>query len=115
VNEQLAQNADPFTKRMVSRTLAGADFLVVDAPEMAARCRALAGVKVPTRVVHLGVDTKRFRPGYKEEANRWRESLKINDGTIVLFSMRALSELYNHHLILEAFALALPCQACLRS
>jgi glycosyltransferase involved in cell wall biosynthesis len=75
---------------------------------MTARCEMLTGRHIPSEMLHLGVDTDQFRGGLCSERSELRAQLKISDDDVLLSSMRALSPLYNHDLILDAFASSLP-------
>ena len=108
VNLQLQQGFDPTWRAFVIEALSGASLTIVDAPAMAQRCEALTGRHVRSEMLHLGVDTERFRSGLTLERSRMRAKLKICDNDVLLSSMRGLTETYNHELILEAFAQSLP-------
>ena len=108
VNERLEPGANPKLRRMTGKALAAADVVTADAEDMRAKCTELAGKSVRLELVHLGIDTTRFRPGYAEEASRRRRQLGISEDTVILFSIRAIHPVYNHHLVLDAFARALP-------
>jgi glycosyltransferase involved in cell wall biosynthesis len=88
--------------------LTGASLTIVDAPDIPARCEELAGRPIPSEMLHLGVDTDRFCAGLTSERSKLRGQLNISPDDVLLSSMRALSPLYNHDLILDAFALSLP-------
>ena len=88
--------------------LSGASLTVVDAPDIPARCEVLAGRPIPTEMLHLGVDTDRFRAGLASERSKLRGQLNISHDAVLLSSMRALSPLYNLDLILEPLASSLP-------
>ncbi len=107
VNANLLPGADPDEKGIASRSLAGADLTIVDAPDMSEKCAILAGREIMTEHLHLGVNTKIFRPGYSEVTIEWRRRLQIPQDAKVIVSIRALSSNYNHHLIMDAFAQAL--------
>ncbi|MCM0081187.1 glycosyltransferase family 4 protein [Geomonas sp. Red32] len=108
INQFFLAGHDENQRRMIGATLAGADLTIVDAPTMADKCCQLAGRLIPTTFLHLGVDTVRFAPGYREEALAWRERLGIPADATVFLSPRGWGESNGHHLILEAFARALP-------
>ncbi len=93
-------------KQVVGKALAGASTIIVDSKEMVERCANLAGGPVHTQLLHLGVDTRLFKPGYQAEARQWRKKLNLSENAKVLLSIRGLSLLYRHHLILKAFAKA---------
>src|SRR6202040_3061874 len=88
--------------------LSGASLTIVDAPDVAARCEMLVGRSIPSEMLHLGVDTDQFCGGLSSERAKLRAKLNISDDDVLLSSMRALSPLYNHDLILKAFAASLP-------
>jgi glycosyltransferase involved in cell wall biosynthesis len=104
INFQIEQEVDVEWRAFVTEALSGASLTIVDAPGMAARCDMLTGRHVPSEMLHLGVDTDRFRSGLLTERREMRAKLDISDDAVLLSSMRAMSGLYNHELILEAFA-----------
>ncbi|GFO53231.1 hypothetical protein GMSM_02380 [Geomonas sp. Red276] len=108
INQFFLAGHDENLRRMIGATLAGADLTIVDAPTMAQKCSLLAGRQIPTTFLHLGVDSGRFTPGYREEALAWRQRLGIPANATVFLSPRGWGESNGHHLILEAFARALP-------
>ncbi len=55
----------------------------------------------------LGVEADRFHPTVPEAAD-WRRKLQIPEGAKVVLSGRGWAPIYQHHLILEAFARARP-------
>ncbi|MBM4032643.1 MAG: glycosyltransferase family 4 protein [Planctomycetes bacterium] len=104
INQHFLPTADPNERRVIGQALAGADLVIVDEPTMAEKCSALAGRKLHTELLHLGVDTRAFRPGYHEAAEQWRRQLGVPPEAKVLLSARVCRWMYNHHLILDAFA-----------
>lgn len=112
INKQFLPGADQRARqqarRMIGETLAGADMVIGHAPDITAKCALLAGSELHTEVLTFGVDTKVFRPGYREAAIELRHRFDIPLGATVLLSIRGLMPTYGHHLILEAFAQALP-------
>jgi glycosyltransferase involved in cell wall biosynthesis len=104
INNHFLPSHDAKARERASETLAAAAVVIVDAAGMERKCAMLAGRSVPAEMLHLGVDTERFRPGYRAEAQAWRQKLGIPENAVVLVSMRALTPIYNHDLILEAFA-----------
>lgn len=109
INEHFKPDFNPKVARhLIGETLRGADLLIIDAPEMAQKCAYLAGQEVRTVLLHLGINTKFFRPGDHEANVRWRHKLSIPTDAVVFLSARALQPFYNHHFILHAFYLAKP-------
>lgn len=108
VNDQFLPAATPRYREMIGAAIGGADLTVVDAPTMDEKCAALAGREVPTALIHLGLDTHRFSPGYRQEALAWRKRLQIPAEARVFLSQRAWGPSYGHHTLLEGFAAALP-------
>ena len=104
INEHLEAGADPGLRAYAIEALSGACLTIVDSPAMTARCETLAGRHIPSEMLHLGVDTDQFRGGLCSERANLRAQLKISDDDILLSSMRQLTPLYNHDLILDAFA-----------
>jgi glycosyltransferase involved in cell wall biosynthesis len=108
INAHFEAGSDPVWRAFAIEALSGASLTIVDAPAMIARCEMLTGRHIPSEMLHLGVDTDQFRAGLCSERSRLRAQLKISDDDVLLSSMRALSPLYNHDLILDAFASSLP-------
>lgn len=108
INFQIEREVNSEWRAFVTEALSGASLTIVDAPGMAARCEMLTGRHLSSEMLHLGVDTERFRSGLSSERNRMRARLNIADNDVLLSSMRAMSGLYNHELILDAFAQSLP-------
>jgi glycosyltransferase involved in cell wall biosynthesis len=108
INELLGLEADPVRRACAIEALSGAALTIVDAPMMTARCEVLTGRHAPSVLLHLGVDTDQFRGGLCSERFKLRAQLGISDDDVLLSSMRGLSSLYNHDLILDAFVSSLP-------
>jgi len=97
------------TRECLMRGLAlrDADKIIIDDNSIIDKCNILAGEKIPTEYLHLGVDIKCFQRDHTEEINAWRTKLNIEKNTIVLFSPRIWKKLYSHMEILEAFSCAI--------
>jgi glycosyltransferase involved in cell wall biosynthesis len=108
INQHFQDSADAEYRGRTAEALAKADMVIGDATDILDKCVKLAGRSVPTELLPLGIDTKLFRPGYENEAREWRRGLDIPADAIVLLSIRALTPLYGHHDILEAFQQATP-------
>ena len=108
INDHFESESDPARRAYAIEALSGAALTIVDAPAMTARCEMLTGRHVRSVLLHLGVDTDRFRGGLRSERSKLRAQLGISDDDVLLSSMRGLSSLYNHDLILDAFASSLP-------
>jgi glycosyltransferase involved in cell wall biosynthesis len=108
INEHFEAGFDPVWRALAIEALSGASLTIVDAPGIAERCEILAGRHISSEILHLGVDTNQFRGGLRSQRSELRAQLKISDDDVLLSSMRALAPLYNHDLILDAFAHSLP-------
>jgi glycosyltransferase involved in cell wall biosynthesis len=108
INLHFEAGADPVRRAHTIEALSSASLTIVDARALVEKCEMLAGRHIPSEVLHLGVDTTLFRGGLNRERAEVRAQLKISGDAVLISSMRALSALYNHDLILEAFASALP-------
>ena len=108
INQHFLPNADIEYRRMIVQVLASSNMIIVDSSDMPRKCETLAGCKLPIEMLPLGIDTNLFRPNYYEAAQEWRKKLTIPIDTKVLLSNRGWSESYGHHMVLEAFANALP-------
>ncbi len=84
--------------------LRSADHITADSYAMLERCKAVAGQKIPGSLFFFGIDTKRFKPGYENEAQAWRQELGIGLGTKVLVSVRSLRRYMGHHHVIESIA-----------
>src|SRR6266496_1859712 len=107
LNSQFLSGARLDEISMAAQALSSADITIVDAPDMHEKCSRLAGKQIRTEELHLGADTRLFKPD-SEAAITWRHKLDIPAGAKVLVSIRAMASRYGHHHILEAFARALP-------
>jgi glycosyltransferase involved in cell wall biosynthesis len=105
LNSQFLSDAEPRSVKIAAAALTRADVTVVDAPDMHEKCNRITGRTIRTEELHLGADTKLFKPNGNGQA--WRQKLNLPADAKVLFSMRAMAAKYRHHLILEAFANAL--------
>ena len=93
----------------VARTmLKVADAIVVEAPGLVEKCQSWISAFQRVDLIHLGTKTQNFRPQPAKYVDQWRRSLDITAETKVLLSPRGWSKFYNHHQILEAYALAYP-------
>lgn len=108
INAHFEIGSDAAWRACAIEALSGASLTIVDAPCMIERCEMLAGRPIPSEMLHLGVDTDQFRGGLCSERSELRAQLGISGDSVLISSMRALTPLYNHHLILDAFAQCLP-------
>lgn len=104
INRHFAPDADPVYRETIGRSLAAADLILVDSIDMFEKCTVLAGQELPIKRYRLGIDTTKFRPGYREEALVWRQKLSIPDDALVYLHNRALGPCYGHSTLLMAFA-----------
>lgn len=108
INKYFQDPPETTDKERVRDALLAAEVVIVESPAMQSRCEALAGRHITTRFLHLGVDTTQFHPSNSEHSLLLRSNWNIPQHAVVFVSMRALAPRYNHHLILRAFALAVP-------
>jgi D-inositol-3-phosphate glycosyltransferase len=96
--------ADNPLRRKVVAALRAIDHLIVDSDDMAATAEQLAGKKMSTTVLPIGIDTVQFRPGLYQQRKEWRERLGIGLDATVLISARQLGANYRPAEIIIAFA-----------
>jgi glycosyltransferase involved in cell wall biosynthesis len=104
INNCLLPGAEPIHSQLVGKALLEADKVIVPNTNLAERCNILAGKPVNTETVFWGVDPDLFYPGYQTEAKRWKEKLEIPEKGQVILSIRALTPIYRHEIILKAFS-----------
>lgn len=104
---------DP-VRRRIGAALRELDLLIVDCDDIAVTANQLAGTKIPTAMLPIGIDTKLFRPELPEARRQWRERLQIEPDAVVFLSARQLGAIYRPGEILAAYA-ALPAGARERS
>ena len=95
---------DPAERRRVASTIARADCITADSPEVLQRCELLAGRPVPSKLLFFGIDPELFKPGYAQEARDLRQRLGIPSGSKVILSPRRGHPSLGQRHILEAFA-----------
>ncbi len=95
---------DQATERIVS----AAQALIVESPALASavRRRYPAGPRVLT--IPLGINVLHFHGDNARQRAQWRHNLRIADDVFVLLSARGWGRIYQHDLIVRAFALARP-------
>jgi glycosyltransferase involved in cell wall biosynthesis len=98
-----APEDDP-ARRRLSAALQRLDMLIVDCDDIADTAQMLAGTRVPTAMLPIGIDTNLFRPDLPDERRRWRDKLQIESGATVLLSARQLGAIYRPREIICAFA-----------
>lgn len=98
----------PSAPDRVGYLLAATDALLVESPALLAKSRALVRDSCRVALLPLGVDPDRFRPWDPLAVASLRDGYGIEREAVVLLSPRGWAELYGHHLIVEAFALAQP-------
>lgn len=94
--------------REAHEVLEQAAALIVESPALQQACLALPNKPRRVELIPLGVDTRRFHPGYDAERKHWRHALNVPENAFVLLSPRGWGRAYQHVLILGAFALARP-------
>jgi glycosyltransferase involved in cell wall biosynthesis len=105
--------SDP-VRRRISTALRQLDLLIVDSDELAVTAESLAGVRVPSALLPIGIDTQLFQPDLPEQRRHWREQLQIEADAFVFLSARQLGAIYRPREIIAAFA-AMPAAARERS
>ncbi len=108
INNLFFAEADPAYYREIGSVLGKVDLLLADSLDIIAKCEELAGRPINSKLLSFGVDTNLFKPGYEQEVSELKGKLDIPKDAKVLFSIRGWNRHYRHHLILEAFARALP-------
>ena len=104
----LFDNRDSVRFRSVAFALRNADLVLVDSMDLIEKCKEIGGGNVKVKHFQPGIDTKLFSPRYRHSSSDLRRQSRIPGQAKVIVSIRALMARYNHHLILEAFAIALP-------
>lgn len=107
INQTRDRDFDPAARTRIAEALKRCALLIGDSADLIEQAEALAGRRLRSLSLPIGIDTGFFRPGFDAEAAAWRRRLAIPPDAPVILSPRALRELYGHHLIIEAFA-ALP-------
>lgn len=96
--------ADPGGDReRVGLALRRAALVIVDSSDLVAVATRIAGAPLTTLLLPIGIDTRRFRPGFAREAAALRAELGVPEGAMLFLSPRALSRRYGHEAILRAF------------
>ena len=92
--------------RGVEALVRSVDALIVNSPAVAigAERRFDAGPKVVS--ITQGVDTRRFRPAQESQRRQWRQNLAVPNDAFLMISPRGWADLYNHDLIVRAWAMA---------
>lgn len=88
--------------------LKAADVLIVETPNLVDKCKAWMNQFQKVELMPLGTKTQSFCPQPAKYVAQWRRALSIPPEAKVLFSPRGWGELYGHHQILEAYAMAYP-------
>ena len=88
--------------------LNGAQAVIFNTEAYVEPCRGLLPASVRVEVHHESVDTTAFKPGGAAARLQSRRALHLPAEGCILLSGRGWDPIYNHHLVLEAFALALP-------
>ena len=104
LNDATRLRADDPLRQAVAAALQLIDHLIVDSDDMVATAEQLAGKKLSTTVLPVGIDTEQFRPGLYQQRKEWRERLRIEPDATVLISPRQLGANYRHAEIIRAFA-----------
>lgn len=94
--------------RDVEALVSAADALILVSPAVAMGVvrRFYSGPKVVS--ITQGVDTGRFRPAQESQRRQWRQNLAIPDDAFLMISPRGWDKIYQHNLIVRAWAMARP-------
>jgi glycosyltransferase involved in cell wall biosynthesis len=90
-------------KWLVKKILEGADIITSKSIFLDEVLDGIGDYARKIKRVTWGVDIHRFSPG--KEIHFLRERLKIESDTLIFFSPRICKPFYNHHQIIEAFAI----------
>ncbi len=63
---------------------------------------------LPCELLPLGVNTRRFRKVNAAQRSAWRKTLGVPEDGLIFFSVRGIGDGYNHDMIIDAFAKAMP-------
>jgi glycosyltransferase involved in cell wall biosynthesis len=96
--------ADDPLRQEIAAALRQLDLLIVDSDDMVATAELLAGKRLRTTMLPIGIDTGQFRPGLYQQRREWREKLRIDSEAMVLISPRQLGANYRQSVIIRAFA-----------
>lgn len=108
VNRLMLPEHNERLRAQVAFALRQADLVIADTRDIVDKCKAIANYELPHRLLLPGIDTSRYLADQQCRRRTMREQLGIPDDTFVFGSLRATAELYNHHLVLRAFAKARP-------
>lgn len=79
--------------------------IFADAQDVIDKCVRIAGSKLHTVLLPIGIQTSSFGKDLTSERAKWRQRLSISAETIVFLSVRAWARNYDHESILRAFAI----------
>jgi glycosyltransferase involved in cell wall biosynthesis len=99
-----SENVNREHRYRIIQALSSADHITADTREILERCEALVGRRLRTSLFYFGIDLKKFKPGFREEAQEWRQKLGITPNSKVVLSVRRPVRQMGHHHILNAFA-----------
>jgi glycosyltransferase involved in cell wall biosynthesis len=99
-----ALSADDPLQQKFAAALRSIDHLIVDSDDMVAPAERLAGKRLSTTLLPIGIDTEQFCPSLYQQRKEWRERLRIEPEAIVLISARRLGTNYRQSEIIRAFA-----------
>jgi len=108
INYLFLASADPVYRMKIGLALRKADLVLADSVEIQSKCEELAGRSINSKLLYFGIDTNLFKPGYERDVIELKRKANIPQEAKILFSIRGWNRYYRHHLILEAFARALP-------
>lgn len=97
-------SADDPLQQKVAAALRLIDHLIVDSDDMIAPAERLAGRRLSTTLLPIGINTEQFCSGLFRQRKEWRERLRIDPEAIVLISPRRLGANYRQSEIIRAFA-----------
>ncbi len=108
INAWFDSNKSPRARQRIGAALRSAQHVFGDAPYILERAAQLAEKALPSSLLYFGISIEKFRSVSESARASIRSSLKIPQDAIVFFSIRLWNYNYNHQLIIQAFAQALP-------
>jgi D-inositol-3-phosphate glycosyltransferase len=97
-------SADDPLRQKFAAALRLVDHLIVDSDDMVPPAERLAGKRLSTTLLPIGINTEQFCPDLFRQRKDWRERLRIDPEAIVLISVRRLGTNYRQSEIIRAFA-----------
>jgi glycosyltransferase involved in cell wall biosynthesis len=106
MNATRLSSYNPSLLRQVKEGLSQVDLFIADSEDMIQIADELAGRKLTSLLLPIGIDTDLFRPGYEDEVKAWRAELDIPASARIVLSPRVIKPNYRQIELLRAFAYA---------